>query len=216
MGVLAASKEVPVIESEPSPPMSSWSGSRLVLGGAPLVTLSGMVQPELIAAFDAPAAGPDTLDGLILRTASGADLAARLIDMGYTENHVRTSLGTALDLAQDAHRQLPASVRKKLDWPVLTQRLDADGWLMAYALVGPVDWVIDLAGGLSHAALLRCCLLASPGAEAELWLPMGLYPPPRTVRARPAHAPVSATSASSLLLLRRESTQPVQKSRQQP
>lgn len=188
---------------------------RLVVDHRVLLVLSDVAEPDLLAVFDPPSSGRDVRDGLILRTGSGPRLAARLTAAGYTEKRIRGALAASIAVARDAQNLLTASVRARLGWPAATEFLTADGWLEEYAASGPDPWLLDLAGGLSPAALLRCCLLARPAAQAELWLPVSGYAAPPTQRAKPAPAPVLVESARHLISLGKDA-QSVEQTRQQP
>lgn len=200
-------------------PESMRSQPRLVVDDSPVMVLDEVVQPELVAAFDPPASPvADAFDRhveVLPWSARGARLADRLDRAGHTEDQVFGELATAITVAQAAERRLTAPVRQRLAWPDLAGVLTADSWLAAYAGLGPAGWLLDLAGGLAPAALLRCCLAARPATKATLWLSSTRYPPPLALRGRPVHAPVTAGSARSLLRLS-EYPKPGEETPQQP
>lgn len=153
-------------------PTSAAAGPRLMIDRTRLlVPLSDVVPPDLVEAFDNARRQPSPEPGLMVRTAAGAPLVHRLEQLGQSEEYARESLERTLTLAVDAHRALSTQVRARLGWPEAAETLDANGWIAAYATAGPDMWLVDLAGGLAPTTLLRCCLLARPDAEAELWLP---------------------------------------------
>lgn len=152
--------------------MPFTAGPRLMIDRTRLlVPLSDVVPPDLVKAFDDARRQPSPDPALMVKSAAGAPLVQRLEQLGQSEEYARTSLERTLTLAADAHRSLSAHVRAQLGWPDEAETLDANGWLAAYATAGPEAWLVDLAGGLAPTTLLRCCLLAQPDAEAELWLP---------------------------------------------
>lgn len=181
-------------------PESMRSRPRLVVDDSPVMVLDEVVQPELVAAFDSP---PNPVAGsraeILPWTARGDLLVDRLDRTGHTKKQVLGELATAIAVAQAAKRKLPVLVRQRLEWPDLADELTADSWLAAYAGLGPAGWLLDLAGGLAPAALLRCCLAARPGTRATLWLSATRYPPPFPLCGRPVQAPVAAGSARGLI-----------------
>lgn len=188
-------------------------GPCLLADGALLFNLAGAAEPELARVL-APMPESCERSGLVGRSGSGAELAERLDDLGHTPAAARAALADALALAQEAHRRLPERVRRRLDWPPAAERLTADDWLVAYAL-DPAGWLLDLAGGLPPALLLRCCLLARAETQAELWLAAEAQRLPRLRQIELHPAPVPAASAGEVLL-RRENPEPVRQSPQQP
>ncbi|WP_425307802.1 hypothetical protein AADG42_03300 [Ammonicoccus fulvus] len=161
-------------------PTSTAAGPRLMIDHTRLlVPLSDVVPPDLVEAFDNAQRHPSPDPELMVMIAAGAPLIHRLEQLGQSEEFARESLERTLTLAADAHRSLSPQVRAQLGWPAGAETLDADGWLAAYATAGPDAWLVDLAGGLAPATLLRCCLLARPDAQAELWMPNATPHTPR-------------------------------------
>ncbi|MDO5501493.1 MAG: hypothetical protein Q4F67_17630 [Propionibacteriaceae bacterium] len=193
---------------------SNVSGPRLVADGVVLLSLLDVAAPELVSVLE-PMPAKDRPDALVCWFGTGAPLAARMDAIGETPDKAREALADALDVARAAWKHLPPSTRARLDWPPEAERLTVPGWLAAYAK-DPARWLLDLAGGLPPATLLRTCLLARPHSWVELWLPGHAYGPARVHRAEPLPAPVDAASAREFLLLRGDRTEPMQQRGQQP
>lgn len=169
----------------------------LLVDGVLLMSSLDVVAPELVSALD-PMPPWRACQGLVGRWGRGPSVAARLDAAGCTPAYARADLAATLGLVAAAHSGLPERTRRRLGWPLAAEWLTVDAWLVAYA-EEPAGWLLDIAGGLMPASLLRCCLLARPGALVELWLDRERYGPPRVHGAEPEPAPIAAESARTLL-----------------
>lgn len=180
--------------------------------GAVVLPLCHVADPDLVSVFDPPVASGS---GLVVSRCVGPVLAERLDSLGHTPARAKTALAGSIGLVREAQNGLPAHTQSRLAWPTLAASIDAAGWLRAYSMWGPESWLLDLAGALDSAALLRCCLLARPDAEVALWLEPRAVPSGEVRGGELVPAPMRAASARELLLFD-QAAKPRQQPGQQP
>lgn len=186
-------------------------GPGLFADGVLLVSAPGIVAPELVSALE-PMPPSDEVVGLVGFAGAGRTIATRLDAVGLTPAFALCELAAALDVAGAAHARLNERAKRRLGWPPDAERLTADRWLVAYA-AKPERWLLDTAGGLMPASLLRCCLIARPASKVELWVEAVHYGQSRVHGVEPEPAPILAESAHALL--RRAGAEPAEERRQQ-
>jgi hypothetical protein len=179
-------------------PIPRITGPCLVADGVLLTNSLDVVAPALLDALS-PMPPSRAVAGYIGFQESGRSVAAHLDATGVTPEFARTELELTLDLVQAAHSGLSERTRRRLDWPLAAEKLTADRWLVAYAK-DRSRWLLDMAGGLTPATLLRCCLLARPRSTVELWLDAEVYEPGRVLSVEPSPAPMRAEAARAILL----------------